>query len=72
MNHPQSKDRHTRFGKLNVRLYGDTAIVNGSVIAADDSGKELSCSMFTDVFIHRKGRWQAVNAQENAVENKRD
>jgi hypothetical protein len=23
--------------------------------------------MFTDVFVFRDGRWQAVNAQENAI-----
>jgi Domain of unknown function (DUF4440) len=65
--HPQPKDRHTKFDKLNVRLYGDMGIVNGSVIATDESGKELDHTMFTDVFIFRDGRWQAVNAQENVV-----
>jgi hypothetical protein len=65
--HPEPKDRHTKFDKLNVRLYGDAGIVNGSVIATDDSGKELDRTMFTDVFVYRDGRWQAVNAQENAV-----
>jgi Domain of unknown function (DUF4440) len=65
--HPQPKDRHTKFDKLNVRLYGDTGIVNGSVIATDESGKELDHTMFTDVFIFCDGRWQAVNAQENVV-----
>ena len=65
--HPEPKDRHTRFDQLNVRLYGDVAIVNGSVVAADDSGKELDRTMFTDVFVFRDGRWQAVNAQENEV-----
>jgi uncharacterized protein DUF4440 len=65
--HPKPKDRHTKFDKLNVRLYGDVAIVNGSVIASDDAGKELERTMFTDVFVFRDGRWQAVNAQENTV-----
>ncbi|HKW16540.1 MAG TPA: nuclear transport factor 2 family protein [Terriglobales bacterium] len=65
--HPEPKDRHTRFDKLNVRLYGNVGIVNGSVIATDDSGKELDRTMFTDVFVFRDGRWQAVNAQENGV-----
>lgn len=66
--HPQPKDRHTKFDKLDVRLYGDVGIVNGSVVATDDSGKELERTMFTDVFVFRDGRWQAVNAQENAVQ----
>ena len=65
--HPEQKDRRTKFDKLNVRLYGDVGIANGSVVATDASGKELDRTMFTDVFVHRDGRWQAVNAQENGV-----
>jgi hypothetical protein len=65
--HPEPKDRQTKFDKLNVRLYGDVGIVNGSVIATDENGKELDRSMFTDVFVFRVDRWQAVNAQENQV-----
>jgi len=60
--------RKTRFDHLQVRLYGDTAIVNGMVIATDESGKELDRSIFTDVLVFRDRRWQAVNAQENKVE----
>ncbi len=66
--HPEPKGRHTRFDKLQVRLYGDVGIVNGSVIASDPSGKELDRTTFTDVFVYRDGRWQAVNGQENAVQ----
>lgn len=65
--HPEPKDRHTRFDKLQVRLYCDVGIVNGSVIATDANGKELDRTMFTDVFVYRDGRWQAVNGQENGV-----
>ena len=65
--HPEAKERHTRFDKVQVRLYGDVGIVNGSVIASDPNGKELDRTMFTDVFVYRDGRWQAVNGQENAV-----
>jgi hypothetical protein len=65
--HPEPKDRHTRFDKLNVRLYGNIAIVNGTVIASDANGKELDRTAFTDVFAYRDGRWQAINAQENQI-----
>jgi len=61
-------DRKTRFEQVRVRIYGDTAVVNGVVIASDESGKEVERSVFTDVFVYRDGRWQAVNAQENRVE----
>jgi ketosteroid isomerase-like protein len=65
--HPEPKSRHTRFDKLNVRLYGDVGIVNGSVIATDGNGKELDRTMFTDVFVYCDGRWHAVNGEENGV-----
>jgi hypothetical protein len=35
--------------------------------ATKASGAELRRSAFTDVFVYRSGRWQAVNAQENIV-----
>ena len=65
--HLPPADRKTRFEHLQVRVYGDTGIVNGMVIATDARGKELSRTVFTDVFVYRDGRWQAVNAQENEV-----
>jgi hypothetical protein len=67
LKHPQPKSRKTGLDNLKVRLYGDVAIVNGSVLVTDDSGKEVAPTMFTDVFVYRDGRWQAVNAQENSV-----
>jgi len=56
------------FDQLKVRLYGDVAIVNGIVVTNDQNGKQLDRSIFTDVFAYREGRWQAINAQENKVE----
>src|SRR5215831_911415 len=56
------------FDQLNVRLYGDVGIVNGIVVTSDKDGKQLDRSIFTDVFAYRDGRWQAINAQENKVE----
>ena len=67
VHHPRPKGRHTKFDQLNVRIFVDVGIVNGSVVATDDHGKELGRTMFTDVFVFRDGRWQAVNAQENTV-----
>lgn len=67
MKHPEPEEHHTKFDKFNVRFYGHTAIVNGSVIAINLLGKVLERTMFTDVFVFRDGKWQAVNAQENAA-----
>ena len=56
-------NRH--FEDLKIRVYGEAAIVNGMVVATDNSGKPVRKTAFTDVFAYRNGRWQAVNAQEN-------
>ena len=65
--HPRPANRTARFARLDVRLYRDVAIATGIVENVDASGADLRRSMFTDVFAWRAGRWQAVNAQENAV-----
>src|SRR5262249_16838251 len=57
-----------RFENLKLRLYGDFAIMNGLVVTSDEHGKDVDRTVFTDVFAYRDGRWQAINAQENRVE----
>ena len=54
-----------RFEDVRVRIYGTAGIVNGMVVAMDNSGNAVKKTVFTDVFAYRDGRWQAVNAQEN-------
>jgi len=51
------------FEDLRVRIYGDVGIVNGIFVAGDSKGARQT--IFTDVFVYRSSRWQAVNAQEN-------
>lgn len=51
-----------RFKEMRVRIYGNIGVVTGTVIAKERE------TVFTDVFVKRDGRWQAVNAQENAVQ----
>lgn len=56
-----------RIENMTVRVYGDSAIARGQVVTLDGRGKTVSTVLFTDVFLRRKGRWQAVSAQENPV-----
>jgi hypothetical protein len=58
--YPPPPNLKNRFGDLTVRLYGDVGIVNGIVITSDEQGKDLNKSIFTDVFVYRRGSWQAV------------
>jgi Domain of unknown function (DUF4440) len=66
--HLPPPNRKQRFDRIQVRVYSDVGIVNGIVLTNDEQGRELERSVFTDVFVRRNGRWEAVNAQENAAE----
>ncbi|HYL06020.1 MAG TPA: nuclear transport factor 2 family protein [Thermoanaerobaculia bacterium] len=59
--------RAQRFEQLRTRIYGTVGIVTGEVVASE-AGSQVQRTLFTDVFVWRDGRWQAVNSQENAVE----
>lgn len=65
--HVPPLDRTKHFEGLKVRIYGEVGIVNGVVVATDKDRNTVDKTVFTDVFVYRDGRWQAVNAQENAV-----
>ena len=65
--HPRPANRKARFEKLDVRVYGDAAIATGIVVDTDANGGDARRSIFTDVFVRRNDRWQAVSAAENAV-----
>ena len=65
--HPAPSGRQQRFDQLRMRRYGNVGLVTGLVISTGGDGRE-DRTVFTDVFVRRHGRWQAVNAQENAVQ----
>ncbi len=56
-----------RLGEVKVRVYGDAAVVIGlideksTLRGVDTSGRRR----FTDVFVKRDGRWQAVASHES-------
>ncbi len=60
--HPRPAGESRHFEGLNVRVYGDAAVATGVVVATATS--EVRRTLFTDVFVKRNGRWQAVNSQE--------
>ena len=61
-----SKSKQT-LEELKVRLYGNTGIVNGLNVVVTADGATTYKIRFTDVFVKRGGRWQAVSAQETPV-----
>ena len=67
VHHPRPAGRTARFERLDVRLYGETAIATGIVAETDAAGADPRRTVFSDVFVRREGRWQAVNACETPV-----
>jgi ketosteroid isomerase-like protein len=59
-----SSSTSVELGELKVRVYGDTAIVNGSDTEKSTwKGKDSSGHyVWMDVFVKRNGRWQAVSS----------
>lgn len=53
-----------------VRIYGDTGFARGVNRVLDSSGKVVASVRFTDVFVYRDGRWQAVVGQETFINEK--
>ncbi len=54
---------------MKVHLFGDTAVVTGrNVIKGTYKGQDMSGTyVFTDTFIKRGGRWQAVASQGTKI-----
>ena len=67
VNHPDLSGNIQKFDTLFVRIYNNTGIANGIVATYNKHGKLIRRSIFTDVFIRKNGRWQAVNGQENLI-----
>lgn len=59
----------TTLGEMKIRVYGNTAVVSGTEVersqyrGEDSSGEYI----WTDVFVRRNGRWQAVSSQSTKM-----
>ena len=54
---------------INVRIYGDVAVVTGRNYATGKvlDGAAKAQTRFTDVFVKRDGRWQCVHSQTTPI-----
>jgi hypothetical protein len=64
---PNRKGAGQRLDGLETLLFESTGIVRGVNHLTTRDGKALVDVRFTDVFVYRDGRWQAVSAQESLV-----
>ncbi len=58
---------HNELTELSPRVYGDFGYIRGLATATDSQGKVLGRVRFTDIYVYREGRWQAVAAHESMV-----
>lgn len=66
--HLSAKNPHSKHMEgLNVTVYNSTALARGTLVTTDPKGQTISKLLFTDVFVRRGGKWQAVSAQEDPV-----
>lgn len=59
----------TALGDMKIRIFGNTALVSGTEIEKSQyKGKDSSGTyIWTDVFVLRNGRWQAVSSQSTKL-----
>jgi len=65
----ESRNEFVELGDMNVRVYGDTAVVMGtdtekSIYQGQNSSGRYA---FIDVFVKKDGRWQAVASQSTKI-----
>jgi ketosteroid isomerase-like protein len=57
-----------RLRDTRVRIYGDVGIVTGLITFENPAGPAGPPSRYTEVWVRREGRWQAVHGHYNTVE----
>ena len=67
----KSKVTSNEVSDLNVRVYGDTAVVTGKAdVKGTLGGQDANGTvMFTRVYVKKGGRWQSVAFQQTRVSN---
>jgi len=64
---PQRTPSQNHLEDLKTHRYGDFAFVRGINRVTDPAGKPVAQVRFTDIFVYREGRWQAVGGHETLL-----
>ncbi len=64
---PHRRPGSNRLSELQPHLYGEVGYIRGLATLVDAEGKIRARVRFTDIYLFRDGRWQAVAAQESLV-----
>jgi hypothetical protein len=66
----QHRPVHNELTEMRTQVQGDFGFIRGLATAADAQGKILARVRFTDIYVYRDGRWQAVAAHESMLAGK--
>jgi hypothetical protein len=58
---------HNELSDMNPHVQGEAGYLRGVNTVTDAKGKPLAKVLFTDIFVYRDGRWQAVAGQETSL-----
>src|SRR5271155_2281895 len=58
---------HHELTEMHAQVHGDFGYIRGLATAVDATGKVLARVRFTDIYVYRDGRWQAVAAHESML-----
>ncbi|MFZ0142821.1 MAG: nuclear transport factor 2 family protein [Candidatus Sulfotelmatobacter sp.] len=61
---------HHELTEMHAQVHGDFGYIRGLATAVDATGKVLARVRFTDIYVYRDGRWQAVAAHESTLAGK--
>jgi hypothetical protein len=63
----QHQPVHHELTEMHAYVHGDFGYIRGLATAMDAQGKVLARVRFTDIYVYREGRWQAVAAHESML-----
>jgi hypothetical protein len=63
----QHKPVHHELTEMHAYVNGDFGYIRGLATAVDAQGKAQARVRFTDIYVYRDGRWQAVAAHESML-----
>lgn len=64
---PHRRPGSNHLSELQPHVYGEIGYIRGLATLVDAEGKVRARVRFTDIYLYREGRWQAVAAQESLV-----
>lgn len=69
---PHRGNNANRLSELQPHVHGDFGYVRGLNTVTNPQGKVLAKVRFTDIFVYRDGRWQALAGQETLTKEKEE